>query len=66
VFRTMLAAAGASRLLFGTDSSYFARGWQRPIYAQQKAIVDAIAGESDAALVFGGNFDRLFPGSGHS
>jgi hypothetical protein len=66
VFRTMLGAAGAPRLLFGSDSSYFARGWQRPIYVQQKAIVDAIAGQSDAALVFGGNFERLFPVSGQS
>jgi predicted TIM-barrel fold metal-dependent hydrolase len=64
VFRTTLAVAGASRLLFGTDSSYFPRGWQRPIYEQQKAIIDAIAGESEATLIFGGNFDRLFPGSG--
>ena len=29
VFRSALAAAGASRLLFGTDSSFFPRGWQR-------------------------------------
>ena len=62
VFRTALNVAGARRVLFGTDSSYFPRGWQRPIYEQQKAIVDSIGiSEADAALIFGGNFDRLFP-----
>ena len=62
VFRTALSAAGAPRLLFGTDSSYFPRGWQRPIFEQQQTIVGGIgASEADAALIFGGNFDRLFP-----
>jgi predicted TIM-barrel fold metal-dependent hydrolase len=62
VFRTALGVAGASRLLFGTDSSYFPRGWQRPIFEQQQAIVASIGvSEADAALIFGGNFDRLFP-----
>jgi predicted TIM-barrel fold metal-dependent hydrolase len=62
VFRTTLGVAGAARVLFGTDSSYFPRGWQRPIYEQQKAIVESIGlSEADAALIFGGNFNRLFP-----
>ncbi len=62
VFRAALAVAGPSRLLFGTDSSYFPRGWQLPIYEQQKAILEDVgASEADASLVFGGNFERLFP-----
>jgi uncharacterized protein len=62
VFRQALAVAGASRLLFGTDSSFFPRGWQRPIYEEQDRLVRAIgASEVDRAAVFGGNFDRLFP-----
>jgi uncharacterized protein len=62
VFRTALAVLGPSRLLFGTDSSFFPRGWQRPIYEQQKAVVDALGvSAADAALIFGGNFNRLFP-----
>lgn len=61
-FRTTLSIAGASRLLFGTDSSFFPRGWQRPIYEEQKAIVvNAHVGPADAGQIFGGNFDRLFP-----
>ena len=62
VFKTTLAVAGASRLLFGTDSSFFPRGWQRGVYETQKTIVtEAGVRAADAALIFGGNFDRLFP-----
>ena len=62
VFKAALSVAGSSRLLFGTDSSYFPRGWQRPIYEIQKKIVmGAGVSTADAALIFGGNFDRLFP-----
>jgi predicted TIM-barrel fold metal-dependent hydrolase len=62
VFRTALAVAGPSRLLFGTDSSFFPRGWQRPIYEQQKAIVESLGvNAADAELIFAGNFNRLFP-----
>ena len=62
VFRTALSVTGAPRLLFGTDSSFFPRGWQRPVYDQQKTIVRALdLGADEEAMVFGGNFDRLFP-----
>ena len=62
VFEAALAAAGASRLIFGTDSSFFPRGWQRGIYEQQKTILEDLGVSSeDRALIFGGNFERLFP-----
>ena len=62
VFRQALAVAGPERLLFGTDSSFFPRGWQQPIYAAQDAALQAIgAAEEDRQKIFGGNFDRLFP-----
>jgi uncharacterized protein len=62
VFRTAVKVLGPSRLLFGTDSSFFPRGWQRAIYEQQKAIVESIGiSAADAASIFGGNFNRLLP-----
>jgi predicted TIM-barrel fold metal-dependent hydrolase len=62
VFRSALAVLGPSRLLFGTDSSFFPRGWQQPVYDQQKQVLSALGlAEADQALVFGGNFERLFP-----
>lgn len=62
VFATALAVAGPSRLLFGTDSSFFPRGWQAGIYADQQRIVETIGvPAADRDAIFGGNFNRIFP-----
>ncbi len=62
VFRTALATVGASRLIFGTDSSFFPRGWQKPVYDDQQRILNALrVSAADQASIFAGNFDRLFP-----
>lgn len=42
VFRRAFDVVGAGRLLFGTDSSFFPRGWNRQVYEQQKGALDAI------------------------
>jgi predicted TIM-barrel fold metal-dependent hydrolase len=61
VFNAALAVVGASRLLFGTDSSFFPRGWQKGIYDTQRRIIeDSGVNTADASLIVGGNFDRLF------
>jgi uncharacterized protein len=61
VYKTAMSVLGPSRMLFGTDSSFFPRGWQRELYKSQKAAAtEAGISESDQALIFGGNFDRLF------
>jgi predicted TIM-barrel fold metal-dependent hydrolase len=63
VFRSALAVAGPTRLLFGTDSSFFPRGWQKPILDQQRAaLAEAGVSDADQAMVLVGNFDRLFGG----
>lgn len=61
VFRQALAVAGPRRLIFGTDSSFFPRGWQRPVYEAQLAVLESL-GVDEAArdAVFGGNFNRIF------
>jgi uncharacterized protein len=62
VFASALSVLGPSRLLFGTDSSFFPRGWQMPVYQEQKRVLDRLAiPEDQQAQIFGGNFDRLFP-----
>jgi predicted TIM-barrel fold metal-dependent hydrolase len=62
VFKTALGVLGASRLLFGTDSSFFPRGWQAVVYKEQQRIMDTLGvSATDRAAVFSGNFDRLFP-----
>ena len=61
VFRQALDIVGSDRLLFGTDSSFFPRGWQRPIFDLQKQILDRLGVAADAQdRVFSGNFQRLF------
>lgn len=68
VFRRALAIASADRVVFGTDSSFFPRGWHRVIYGAQRAALDEIGVEAEACRkIFGGNFDRIFaPGPGPS
>jgi predicted TIM-barrel fold metal-dependent hydrolase len=62
VFRTAVDVVGSDRLLFGTDSSFFPRGWNKAVYdAQQKAVGDALIAPDARAKIFGGTFQRLFP-----
>ena len=62
VFRQALDVVGPDRLLFGTDSSFFPRGWQRPLYDAQRAALANLGVSQDAQQkIFGGNFQRLFP-----
>jgi predicted TIM-barrel fold metal-dependent hydrolase len=63
VFARSLDVLGPSRVLFGTDSSFFPRGWQLGIYDQQRALVtDLGVGSEDQARIFSGNFDRVYAG----
>lgn len=62
VFRQVIAVAGPDRILFGTDSSFFPRGWQQPLYDVQETTLRTIGVSiDDREKIFGGNFDRLFP-----
>lgn len=60
VFRRALDVAGPRRILFGTDSSCFPRGWQRAIFEEQaRALAQIGISAADARLIFGGNLERL-------
>lgn len=61
VFRAALDVVGPDRLIFGTDSSFFPRGWQRVIYDQQRAALNALGVGADVQQkIFSDNFARLF------
>lgn len=61
VFARAIDCAGPHRLLFGTDSSFFPRGWQRGVFDVQKAALAALGAGADVqAAIFGGNFQRIF------
>ncbi len=61
VFARALDCVGPNRLLFGTDSSFFPRGWHAAVFeGQQQILSDLGVSEADRQLVFGGNFLRVF------
>ena len=61
VFARALDCVGPERLLFGTDSSFFPRGWQRPVFESQVAVVEDLGLDPTARnLLFGGNFARVY------
>ena len=62
VFRRALDVAGPTRLLFGSDSSFFPRGWHEAIFEDQaKALYELGASAHDARLIFGQNLLRILP-----
>lgn len=60
IFRNVLNVLGPKRLLFGSDSSFFPRGWVKGVYDTQVEVLSRIGISSeDAAAIFGGNLRRL-------
>src|SRR5580700_11638568 len=56
VFRRALSVVGPGRLLFGSDSSFFPRGWNRDVFEVQTRTLNELGvGETDAKLILGGN-----------
>lgn len=61
VFKRALAVVGHERLLFGTDSSFFPRGWHEAVFhSQMNALVEIGVSEEQAQAIFGGNLRTLF------
>jgi uncharacterized protein len=60
VFQRTFDAVGPERIIFGTDSSHFPRGFRREILEQQVGILNALrVPKEDAQLILGGNIARL-------
>jgi predicted TIM-barrel fold metal-dependent hydrolase len=60
VFQRAREVCGAGRLLFGTDSSFFPRGWNAAIYqAQSAALAGLGVSAEEAGRIFGSNLERL-------
>jgi hypothetical protein len=61
VFRRALDVAGPKRLLFGTDSSFFPRGWIAAVFdAQTKALYEIGVTAEIANLILHDNLQHLF------
>jgi predicted TIM-barrel fold metal-dependent hydrolase len=60
VFRHALAVVGPKRLLFGSDSSYFPRGWHHQIFDEQStALYELGVSLADARAIFSENLLRI-------
>ena len=60
VFRQALQVVGPKRLLFGSDSSFFPRGWVGKVFDDQvRALAELGADAETARAIFGGNLIRL-------
>jgi len=61
VFKSALDVVGPDRLIFGTDSSFFPRGWNGEVLQKQKSALDAIGVSADhQRKIFSENFVRVF------
>ena len=60
VFRRTVEAIGTNRLLFGTDSSFFPRGWQTDIFKQQTtALYELGLDEAQARQILATNLEQV-------
>jgi predicted TIM-barrel fold metal-dependent hydrolase len=60
VFERTLAVLGAERILYGSDSSFFPRGFLRDHLEGQLRVLSEIGvSPAQAAAIFGGNLERL-------
>ena len=63
VFRKALDVLGPKRLLFGSDSSWFPRGWVPKVLTDQLEILREVGVDHEAASdILGGNLRRLLAG----
>ena len=61
VFRRALTLLGSDRLLFGSDSSCFQRGWRPVIYGAQRTALNELGVEPDVSeQIFASDFARIF------
>ena len=61
VFRRALDVVGPSRLVFGTDSSFFPRGWNAQVFeAQSRALYEIGVNGDTARQIFNDNLQQLF------
>jgi predicted TIM-barrel fold metal-dependent hydrolase len=61
VFRRALDVLGTERLLFGTDSSFFPRGWQADVFGvQATALYELGLDQAQATQILRTNLEQLF------
>lgn len=60
VFRRAIDVLGLERLLFGSDSSFFPRGWHAAVFKEQTTALYEVGVDQDqASFILTKNFERL-------
>ena len=60
VLRQAVDVMGANRLLFGSDSTFFPRGWRRDVIEQQiKLFAEAGLNDEQVTQILGGNLEGM-------
>jgi len=60
VFERSLDVLGAERILYGSDSSFFPRGWRKDQFQTQVGVLEELGvTKGQAAGILGGNLTRL-------
>ena len=60
VFQRAIDVVGVERLLFGTDSSFFPRGWHAPVFEQQaKTLYELGLAAPDASKILCSNLETV-------
>ena len=64
IFRKAIQAGGSNKILFGTDSTFFPRGWrfnvlEAQVNACRELVADGIIKEEDISNIFHENIKRL-------
>lgn len=64
VFERFLEGAGAERILYGSDSTNFPRGYRLNVLEEQLEILESLdISDADRANILGGNLKRLMAGN---
>ncbi len=65
VLRQAVNVMGAGRLLFGTDSTFFPRGWRREVFDEHLEVFrEAGLNDEEVRKILGGNLEGLMASAG--
>ncbi|MHA2092979.1 MAG: amidohydrolase family protein [Candidatus Kariarchaeaceae archaeon] len=60
VFQKVIDAKGVDHIIFGTDSTFFPRGWRKPIFDMQLAVCNSLElNQDEIDQIFFKNIERL-------
>ena len=66
VLRQAIGVLGADRILFGTDSTFFPRGWRKDVFDEHlRVFEEAKLDETEVGKILGGNMEAMI-GSGRA